>query len=215
MPKRAHPTLAYFVSVRAALAAFLAVAASACVKEISSDERLDRATQGAGSRSPIDEAAVAKVSCKDAPGWLAKARSEARGEADKLAAYLELYEGLKKRTAFIEEALRRNPDLAYQTGSEDISQRRDICVQQSGDVRMEFERYIRDLVAIPTVQELRKGNTVAVARVDFAQLRKAIDSLDPEDKELLVSRVSNAERRLDSRAAENLRAPAPRQARQR
>lgn len=214
MQKRAHPTHVSSVRLRATLAAALLGTASACVKEISSDERLERATPSASSRAPVDEAAVAKVSCKDAPGWLGKARSEARGEGEKLAAYLELHESLKKRTAFIEEAIRRNPDLAYQAGGDDISTRRDICVQQLADVRSEFERYVRDLVTIPTVQELRKGNTISVARVEFAQLRRAIDSLEPEDKELLLTRLATAERRLDSRAAENLRTQ-PRPVRQR
>jgi hypothetical protein len=76
---------------------------------------------------------------------------------------------------------------------------KELCVQQTADVRVEFERYVRDLVKTPVVDEVRGGNTVKVARLDFSTLRMAIETLSPDDKDQLLARVANAEKTIQSR----------------
>lgn len=167
-----------------------------CVKEISSEERLERETR----QIPVSETAAAaeldKISCQDIQQTLSQARNVNRPETERVLAYIDLYVDLRKKTQTFEEAMIRNPDLQYQEGSQKYAQARDTCVQQTADVRVEFERYVRELVDLPTVQELKGGNTVTVARLDFNTLRQAIETLDPDDKELLLSRVDSAEKKI-------------------
>ncbi len=60
---------------------------------------------------------------------------------------------------------------------------------------------------MPTVQEIKGGNTVTIARLDFNTLRQAIETLDPDDKDSLLNRVGNAEKKV-SAAAEPAEEPA-------
>jgi len=111
-----------------------------------------------------------------------------------------LFESLKGRTAKFNEAMTRNPDLAYQEGSQELVSAREQCIQQTADVKFEFERYIRELVEVPTVQEIKGGTTVTVARLDFGTLKSAIESLNPDDRDQLLNRVSNAEKKVEIKA---------------
>jgi len=61
---------------------------------------------------------------------------------------------------------------------------------------------VRELVDVPTVQEVKGGNTITVARLDFNTLRQAIETLNPDDKEQLMSRVGNAEKKVAPAAKE-------------
>lgn len=184
---RAHPAF---------VAALVALAAASCVKEISSEERLDRELQLPPVGETIDAKQLAATHCQDVAPALAKARSESRPEGDRLDSYAELYESLKTRTDRFEIALTRNPDLAYQEDHQEIVAAREICIQQTADVRMEFDRYVRELVDVPTVQEIKGGNTVTVARLDFGVLRDAIETLAPDDAEQMLARVAAAEKRV-------------------
>jgi hypothetical protein len=51
---------------------------------------------------------------------------------------------------------------------------------------------------VPTVQEIKGGATVVIARLDFNTLRQAIETLSPDDKEQLLTRVANAEKKVSS-----------------
>ena len=191
--------------MRRLLAAFvpLVVAvAPGCVKEISSEERLERETGGGTVKSAVGADELGKVNCQDTQAGLLKARSENRPESDRVIVYMELFESLKKRISIFDEAMSRNPDLNYQEGSQELVAAKEGCIQQSADVRMEFERYIRELVDVPTVQEIKGGSTVIVARIDFATLKQAIESLSPDDKEQLLQKVSNAEKKVEVKAPE-------------
>ncbi|MHB8878648.1 MAG: hypothetical protein ACYC8T_33530 [Myxococcaceae bacterium] len=188
----------------AALAPLLLLALPGCVKEISSEDRLDRETRSEPIKDAVDGTELAKVNCQDTQAGLAKARNESRPETDRLVVYTELFESLKKRVMVFDEAMSRNPDLAYQEGSQELVAAKEVCIQQSADVRMEFERYVRELVSVPTVQEIKGGSSVTAARIDFATLREAIESLSPDDKEQLLSRVSSAEKKVE------VTAPVPR-----
>ena len=172
--------------------------AFACSHDISNEERLDRDTANIAVKDSVGATDLAKIHCTDAATGLAKARSETRPETDRVQSYIELYASLKKRTDLFEEAFARNPDLAYREGSQQFTEAKDLCVQQTADVRVEFERYVRDLVKVPTVQEVHGGNTVIAARLDFAVLRQAIETLAPDDKDQLLAKVANAERSVQS-----------------
>ncbi len=177
-------------------ATLLLLSVTGCVKEISSDERLDRETQNLAVKDTPGAAELQKLSCDDTTDALGKARNVNRPETDRLVDYIELYSSLRKRTSTFEEAMNRNPDLSYREGSQQIVNAKDTCIQQTADVRVEFETYIRELVDVPTVQEIKGGNTVTIARLDFNILRRAIETLEPDDKESLLTRVSSAEKKV-------------------
>jgi len=167
-----------------------------CVKEISSEERLDRETNYVPIKQAAGAAELSKLSCADTGAELAKARDVNRNETDRVMGYLQVYEDLKKKTSAFQDAMTRNPDLAYREGSQEFVDARDVCVQQTADVRVEFEQYVRDLVNVPTVQEIKGGATVVVARLDFNTLRQAIESLGADDKEALMNKVNAAEKKI-------------------
>lgn len=178
------------------VALLVALLLQGCVRDVSSDERLERATQFKPLNETAGAAELAKLSCSDIEAELAKARDVNRNETDRVMAYIELYDGLKKKRDTFHEAMAKNPDLAYREGSEQYIAARDVCVQQTADVEMEFGQYVRELVEVPTVQDIKGGNTVTVARLDFNTLRQAIASLAPEDREALVARVNTAEKKV-------------------
>jgi hypothetical protein len=185
-----------------AVATVLLLTTTGCVKEISSEERLDRETQYASAKNTPDAAALAKLNCEDTTEGLNQARNVNRPETDRVLSYIDLYTSLMKRTATFEEAMTRNPDLHYTEGSQQIVAAKETCIQQTADVRVEFETYVRELVDVPTVQEIKGGNTVTVARLDFNTLRQAIETLALDDKDSLINRVSNAEKKVSPAAGE-------------
>ncbi|GMU05637.1 MULTISPECIES: hypothetical protein [Corallococcus] len=179
----------------------LLLSASGCVKEITSDERLERDTRSVAVKDAPGVTELSKLTCDDTTQPLNKARDVNRPESDRLVDYVNLYSSLKDRTHTFEDAMARNPDLSYREGSQNLVNAKDTCIQQTADVRVEFETYLRELVDVPTVQEIKGGNTVTVARLDFATLKKAIETLDPDDREQLLQRVGAAEKRVSTTAA--------------
>jgi hypothetical protein len=179
---------------------FLSVTGCA-TREITSDERLDRETGNLAVKDTPKAGELEKLSCENTADDLAKARNVNRPETDRLMDYINLYESLKKRTQTFEEAMARNPDLQYREGANVIVNSKEVCIQQTADVRVEFETYVRELVDVPTVQEIKGGNTVTIARLDFNTLRQAIETLSPDDKDTLLNRVANAEKKVSSATA--------------
>ena len=181
--------------------ALLLPLAGGCVKEISSEERLDRATsesQPSACKSPEE---LRKLSCEDTEQALEQARNFNRPETDRMLGYIELYRSLRQRTQTFEQAMACNPDLAYREDTRPLVAAQETCVRQLADVQVEFETYVRELVTVPTAQDIKGGNTVTVARLDFGTLRQAIHVLAPDDAEALLARVESAEQRLGTRAA--------------
>ncbi len=168
-----------------------------CPKEISSDERLERATSRKGAKEQLGAAELAKVRCDDTQEFLTKAQNESRPEGERLQTYVDLYESLVTRSSKFDEAMNRNPDLAYQEGTQDLVAAREKCIQLTADIKVAFETYVRELVELPTVQEIRGGSPVVVARLDFNILRGAIEKLGPDDREQLLSRVAAAEKKVE------------------
>lgn len=186
---------------RLVLLAVLATGSLAgCVKEISSEERLDRETNNVPVKEAAGAAELRKITCAEPPEELVKARDVNRNETDRVMGYMEVYEQYKTRTTTFQEAMNRNPDLMYQEGSAEFVNARDLCIAQTAELRLEFEAYVRDLADMPTVQEIKGGNTVTVARLDLNTLKQAIESLSPDDKEMLLNKVTSAEKRLETAA---------------
>lgn len=180
------------------LAALAIAGASSCVKEISSEERLDRETTNVPVKETAGAAELRKLSCAEINSELTGARDVNRNETERVMGYIGVYEDLKKKVTTFQDAMTRNPDLMYQEGSQEFVAARDLCVAQSSDLRLEFEEYVRSLVDMPTVQEIKGGNAVTVARLDFNTLRQAIESLGPDDREQLLARVNNAEKKIQA-----------------
>src|SRR4051812_31859485 len=91
-----------------------------CVKEISSDERLERATQKNEVKGSDTASDLPKIKCDDTNNELNKARNDSRPETDRVVSYKELFEALKTRVARFDEAMSRNPDLQFQEGSQEL-----------------------------------------------------------------------------------------------
>lgn len=180
----------------AAATVFLLSATGCAARELSSEERLDRETTTRAMKDTPEASELEKLTCDNTAEDLIKARNVNRPETDRLMDYIALYDSLRKRTQTFEEAMLRNPDLQYREGATNIVAAKDACIQQTADVRVEFETYMRELVDVPTVQEIKGGNTVTIARLDFNALRQAIETLSPDDKEQLLNRVASAEKKV-------------------
>jgi hypothetical protein len=197
----------------AAVALVLLSTAGCAARELTSDERLDRDTASTAVKNAPGASELEKLSCDNTLEELNRARNVNRPETDRLMEYMSLYESLRKRAQTFEEAMTRNPDLQYQEGSTNIVAAKDTCIQQTADVRVEFETYVRELVDVPTVQEIKGGATVTIARLDFNALRQAIEALAPDDKDMLLNRVANAERKVSTATPEETTTPPRRRGR--
>jgi len=189
--------------VAALSAAFLF--AAGCAHEISSDERLDRETRRSDSMKSATADDLVKMRCDDITSELSKARDDSAPEEKRMGIYSELFDKVKERTTRFDDALTRNPDLAYQEGSQTIISARDGCIQSAADVRLDFEGLVREIIALPVVDEYRDGKPVKAARLSFDILRSAIEKLDLDDKEQLMTRLANAEKTVEVKATSRKR----------
>ncbi len=168
-----------------------------CVKEISSDDRLDRETKRSEALTSSTAGDLVKMKCDDITSELSKARDDSAPEEKRITIYTDLFDQVKDRTAKFEDALSRNPDLAYQEGSQEIIAARDGCIQSQADVRLDFEGLVREIVNLPVVDEYRDGKPVKAARLSFETLRSAIEKLALDDKDSLLTRLANAEKTVE------------------
>src|SRR5256885_4696836 len=88
-----------------------------CTHELSSEERLDRETASDPMKEAVSGEQLEKVNCSDTKIDLGKARDEQRPETDRVQSYIDLYEALRKKSQMFDDAMTRNPDLAYTEGS--------------------------------------------------------------------------------------------------
>lgn len=170
---------------------------TSCVKEISSDERLDRETKRSEALTSSTAGDLKSMKCDDITSELSKARDDTAPEEKRITIYTDLFDRVKDRTAKFEDALSRNPDLAYQEGSQEIIAARDGCIQSAADVRLDFEGLVREIVQLPVVDEYRDGKPVKAARLNFDTLRTAIEKLGLDDKDTLLTRLANAEKTVE------------------
>ncbi len=173
---------------------------AACPKEVSSDERLERETRHEDSAKTDSAAELHKLKCDDAQNDLNKARDANRSEDERLATYVDLFGRLKTRTSKFEEAMSRNPDLAYQEGSQELVAAREQCSQSMADVRLEAETMIREIMQMLVVDDVRGAQPIKVARTNFETLRGAIDKLEMDDRDALFSKIANAEKQVEVKA---------------
>ena len=173
---------------------------TACVKEITSDERLERETARSDALKTNTAAELGKIKCDELNNDLAKARDAVKTEEERLSTFTDVYERLKTRSARFDEAMSRNPDLAFQEGSQELVAARETCIQMAADVRNETESLIREIMQVLVVDEIKGGQTVRAARIDYAPLRAAIEKLELDDREALQTKISNAEKQIDVRA---------------
>lgn len=195
-----------------AAATLLLLSPAACVKEISSEERLERETRAPSEQKAATAKELEKLNCTDSTQALTRARNENQPENERVTGYAELYENLADRVQTFENAMSRNPDFRYRSEFQPLVAARDVCIQQQADVGVEFDRYVRELVTVPTVQEVKGGTTVTVARLDYDVLRDAIEVLNPDDKDALLGRVAAAEKKVEARKSTS---PTPRRQRRR
>lgn len=167
-----------------------------CVKEISSDERLERETKRS-EFSAESAGDLLKLKCDDITSALSKARDDTQPEERRLSTYTELFDKVKERNTRFEESLSRNPDLAYQEGSAEVIAARDGCIQAAADVRLDFEGLVREIINLPVVDEYRDNKPVKAARINFDVLRDSIEKLGLDDKDALFTRLANAEKTVE------------------
>jgi hypothetical protein len=168
-----------------------------CVKEISSDDRLDRDTLREETRKGDKAVELGNQKCDDAPAEFARAQDEKRSEEERLNAYGELFARLKTRAQTFDEAMSRNPDLAYQEGSQDLLAARDFCVQMSADAKLGLETLIREIMLMLVVDDVRGSQPIKVARLNYQVLRTAVDRLDADDRDVLMQRIAAAEKQVE------------------
>jgi hypothetical protein len=178
----------------------------ACVKEISSDERLERETAKSDALKTATATELAKIKCDELQSELGKARDASKSEEERLNVFTDLYERLKNRSARFDDAMARNPDLAFQEGTQDLVGAKEACTQMTADVRLELEGLIREIMQLLVVDEVKGGQTVKVARLDYAPLRSAIEKLELDDRDSLINKISNAEKQLDVKPEKKRRA---------
>jgi hypothetical protein len=174
---------------------------TSCVKEVSSEERLERELNKVDAKKTSTAADLLKLKCDDINSDLAKARDDSAPEEKRIAAYMDLFDRAKSRSSKFDEAISRNPDLAYQEGSQEVISARDGCVQSAAEVRLDFEGLVREIVSLPVVDDYKDGKSVKAARLSFDALRGAIEKLDLDDKDQLISKLANAERTVELKAA--------------
>ena len=194
-----------------ALAASLAFS-SACASGAygpSGDARLDSAVGealGEGkSAASVEE--LTKKRCSNYTDRLAKALNEDLEDAERLAAYTDLYKDFKGRLDAIDLALKQNPDLAYASSGDGESKPVGVklddlykeCIDVVANINEEFYKYLRELTEMPTVTDV-KGNKRA--RMNLAQLKESIGILDPSDKEELLEKVRTAESQVAASGAD-------------
>lgn len=156
-----------------------------------------RASPPPVEREALTEEQLVSLDCTGGEA-LPSARNVNRPETDRLGEYSELYSGLRRNVQSFDESLKRNPDLRYQRGNAKLLSAREACVQQAADVRLELDRFVRELAETPTAQEVKGGAAATVARVDFDVLKKAIEALDPPDRETLMSKVGASENQMEN-----------------
>lgn len=157
-----------------------------------SNDRLDESISESRGVSSADAAALMAISCKDQEKMLAAASIEA-DEKKKLITLGNAYQAAKANFTKLDEAASSQTDLLYGKEGDRIKANLDGCRDTSASAYSAFDRFARELIDMPIVQEMQNRKMVNVARVDFATLRTAIDKLGATDKEVLLNRLAMVE----------------------
>ncbi len=167
-----------------------------CIKEISGDERLERETKKDDASKSATAAELLRLKCDDLKPSFSAARDEQQSEDKRLSTYLDVFDEAKKRTQQFDEAMNRNPDLNFQEAAQELVSARDGCNDLTADVRKDFETLVREVTQVPVVADYKSGQETKVARLNFEKLKEAIASLDLDDKDALLQKVTQAEKQV-------------------
>jgi hypothetical protein len=159
------------------------------------DERLESTLSESASTEGAD---AASLKCDELQKKLKAIRVEERGEKERLKILSEVFEGARTNMNKLDDAVAANPDLLYGTAGDQVKSNLEDCRSTFADVRSELDRSVRDIVDLPVIQELQGKSMVNVPRLDFAVLRSTITTLDPDDKDVLLSKVDAAEKKVGS-----------------
>ena len=158
-----------------------------------SDERLEEGiSASSSSKGSADAAALMAMSCQNDESRLTSASTEAN-EVKKLKILTETFLSSKETYAKLDAAASSQTDLLYGKEGDQIKANLEGCRDTSVAANNALDRFIRELVDMPVVQEMKNKRMVNVARVDFAIIRDAIAKLDPSDKEVLLNKLAAIE----------------------
>jgi len=180
--------------------ALLAGCASHSAFGPSSDARLDSAVKDGANDNAMKDVTIDQVSsksCGDYRGKLTKAQNDEAAEVDRLGAFESLYKELKDKNDYLEQALSSNPDLQFANDSQ-VPKIRDECRDALADVTKDYSDLVNEIADLLVVKDTH-GNPAP--RLDFKKFREAITVLNPDDRDALLARVDQAERKI--KAASN------------
>jgi hypothetical protein len=160
------------------------------------DERLETSLS---ERASDDGADVASLRCDEIDKKFRLMKADDKGEADHVKQMTELFTQSRDNVNKLDDAVARNPDLLYGTAGDAIKSNLDACRSTFADVSSELDRTVRDIADMPVIQEVQGRGTVDVARLDFSVVRSAIEALDPEDKDVLMGKIANGEKRVSGK----------------
>ncbi|MGI5863500.1 MAG: hypothetical protein ACOX6T_15800 [Myxococcales bacterium] len=158
-----------------------------------SDARLEATFSERASGQGAD---IAGVKCDALSRKFKASRIEERTETERLKLLAELFEKSRESTNALDDAVTKNPDLLYGPEGDAVKANLAECRATYADVRSDFDRYIRDIVDLPVIQEVQGRSMVTVPRLDLKLLRSAIAALDPDDKDVLLAKIDAAEKRV-------------------
>lgn len=156
------------------------------------DDRLDESISASKGGSSVDAAALMALNCKAQEKAMTAANIEA-DEKKKLITIGNAYQAAKANFAKLDEAASSQTDLLYGKEGDQIKANLEGCRETSASAYSAFDRFTRELIDMPVVQEMQNKKMINVARVDFATLRTAIDKLDASDKEVLLNKLALVE----------------------
>lgn len=181
------------------LVALCAASLVGCAHEAygpSADQRLESSLSEGASSEGAD---AASIKCSDLKDKFNQSRDSEVPEGERMQKMTEVFTASRDRWQKLDDAVSKNPDLLYSPSADAIKANLDECRSFFAEVRSDFDRFIRDVCDLAVIKDVSSSKDVA--RIDLGVLRSAIVALDPDDKDVLIGRVENAERKTGYKAA--------------
>lgn len=159
------------------------------------DDRLDEGMSPTAKES-TDASTILSLKCDDQSKKLTALSVEA-DEVKKLKGLAMVYLSSKETYEKLDAGASSHTDLLYGREGDQIKANLQVCRDTTAAAYSAFDRFVRELVDMPVVQEMKNKKMVNVARVDFKVLREAISKLDASDKEILNNRLTAMESSLE------------------
>ena len=157
-----------------------------------SEDRLDESIPASESKPAADAAALIAIHCKDQEKGLAAQATET-DETKKLKSLGNIYISAKGNFSKLDQAASSQTDLLYGKEGDQIKANLEGCRETAAAAYSAFDRFTRELIDMPVVQEMKNRKMVNVPRVDFSILRTAIDKLEAPDREVLLNKLTMVE----------------------